>query len=696
MRRWMFWLPKSLPVPAREALSRDHLIAVADQLRDQQHWLAAADAYRAVVSHYPDWAPIWVQLGHALKEAGNIAGAEAAYRHALAVEPRSPDGHVQLGHALKLQGRKDEAIAAYATALQIESGFGPALQELIALGYGPLAGSATGYGQAGLHDLLRMTRDIRAMLERVERMLPDIASLASIAIGQYGLFRSLYRLPPPPVAARSRHWAVLIAAHDGEIGETLASVARQSLAPSQVWLAGATQAACDLATQCGNDGFAGRVALWSTVVPAEVSEEWLLVLAKGAVLHPLALEWLDWAAANCNALAIYPDEDWAGLDAAEPVPNFKPAYDRFAEPGLYDHAVVAVRADLIEAGRDIAIADLITAAADRDGVGHLARVLATRPGPPPHPGDPALPQVNPALSGRIAIIVPTRDGVATLRPCIEALQRLAARPGDLDFVILDHQSVGSDTRAYLTQLAEAPAAAVLRVETAFNWSQLNNTGAAASRADFLLFINDDVEIQTMGWDDILRSDLAMEGIGAVGARLCYPDGSLQHGGMVFGPDDRCEHDGVGIGRIPAQIAARWVMRRQVGAVTGAFIACRAETFKAAGGFDPMLPIWFNDVDFCLRLRRDGLAILYDPSLSGLHHESRTLSIGAEDKLRRQIWDRSLAEMRRRWGQAMCVDPGFNPHFARVGRPFEALREPALALVAAQLRHTERWGLGTSV
>ena len=135
--------------------------------------------------------------------------------------------------------------------------------------------------------------------------------------------------------------------------------------------------------------------------------------------------------------------------------------------------------------------------------------------------------------------------------------------------------------------------------------------------------------------------------------------------------------------MPPDIQARWTTRRLVGAVTGAFLACRRADFATLAGFDAAhLPIWFNDVDFCLRLRRAGRLILYAPEIVATHHESRTLSAQPEDARRRAIWTDSLGAMRRRWGAALETDPGFNPHFARTGRPFESMIEPSMAAVRA--------------
>ena len=673
------------------------LTAIADRFRDDRRWPQAAVAYGRVVQKYPLRAPIWVQFGHAQKEAGDLPGAETAYRRALALDPRNADCHVQLGHALKLQGQREAAIAAYAAALQVDRNCDAALHELLALGEGPAAGQASGLGLHGLQDVLATMAAMRRSLAALERALPDIASLASIAVGRYDLFRQNYRLPAPPAPIAPLSWAVVVLAGDSDCVPALRSLAAQTLAPRQVVIRGATAAAIGRAAQSDYYGLRCRVGAVEPRASQALFDngiDWVLLVAGDVVLADTALAWLDWATANCAADAIYADEAWAGDDARGPIASFKAAYDGFAGAQLYDHAALAIRASALPkmelSAPAATIEAAISAVIQGDGsVGHLARVIAMRPGMPGPPA--AAPDVaaTAGLPGRICAIIPTRDGREMLRTCVAALRDCAARPDDLDIIVIDNGSVTPAMLEFLDQLSAARWVRILRIDEAFNWSRLNNAGAAASDAGILVFLNDDVEIITFGWDDILRACLATPLVGAVGARLNYPDGRLQHAGLVFGPSGRCEHEGVGASQAPPQIAARWTTRRQVGAVTGAFLACRRDTFDRVGGFDTGLPIWFNDVDFCLKLRKRGFRIIFEAALVAIHRESPTLLIGAADPDRQAIWDISLAEMRRRWGDAMSIDLSFNPHFSRGGRPFEALFEPSLAAVQA---HLQRSGL----
>ena len=682
---WRNAQPQSIAQP-EPAAPLDTLIARADALRDDRRWADAATTYQAVLQRAPNRAPIWVQLGHALKESGDLAGAESAYRQALTRAPDTADTHLQLGHVLKLQGRRPAAVTAYATALKADRSCTPALTELIALGEGWEAEQASNLGQHMLAGLLQTAGDLRAALTRLERTLPDAASLVSVPPA---LFQSRYRLAPPPATASAApSWAALVL--DRQTPRALIALLR-SLAQQQPPFTSVTVLSTnadipDVLRRYSDGGLTCPVRIVGpNDVLAPAGCDWLLICASGSTLVPGARAWLDWAAARTASSAFYTDEDGAA-------PVLKAAHDAEADTPLFSHTVLALRnqgdlpaAALLAPDPLQAMAD---SAATRGGTAHLARMLAHRAVEPSAPQGRQQVWGEPRDAQRISVIVPTRNGGAMLRDCLDALRATAAEPSRMDLVVLDNGSDDPVTLSVLADMQALGAASVVRDDGPFNWSRLNNEGVAACQSPLLVFINDDVALATAGWDQILRRQLARPEIGAVGARLDYPDGGLQHGGIVFGPGERAEHEGVAaIGVLP-DIAARWVTRRRVGAVTGALLACRRQDFAAADGFDAAhLPIWFNDIDFCLKLRAAGLAILYEPAIRATHHESRTLTAQGYDATRRAIWDDSLNTMRQRWGDALHTDPGFNPHFARTGRPFELMMEPSTAAIEAHLHRS---------
>jgi cellulose synthase/poly-beta-1,6-N-acetylglucosamine synthase-like glycosyltransferase len=192
----------------------------------------------------------------------------------------------------------------------------------------------------------------------------------------------------------------------------------------------------------------------------------------------------------------------------------------------------------------------------------------------------------------------------------------------------------------------------------FNFSASINAGAAAAAGDHLLLFNDDLEVIEPDWLSAMLEYSQDPGIGAVGAKLHYPDGRLQHIGIVLGVAGVAahafhQHPGVSPG-----YAGSATIVRNYSAVTGACMLTRRAVFEEVGRFDERLPTDFNDVDYCLRLRRAGYRVVFTPWARLYHHESA--SFGA-----RQHEMTELGEMRRRWGPVIDNDPYYNPNLTRV-------------------------------
>ncbi|MBK1662445.1 glycosyltransferase, partial [Paracraurococcus ruber] len=299
-----------------------------------------------------------------------------------------------------------------------------------------------------------------------------------------------------------------------------------------------------------------------------------------------------------------------------------------------------------------------------------ARDAAARPAAPPT---------------RISVIACTRDGGALLRDALSSLAARAAEPALLEALVVDNGSTAPETLAILAEGEARGRFRVLRRDEPFNWSRLNTLAARQATGDILLFLNDDTRMLTDGWDRILRRLLAEPEVGAVGARLLYEDRTIQHAGVLCGLEGLVGHDGVGAAAEAPGPLGRWQVPRQAGAVTGAFLACRRAAFDAVGGFDAQaLPVSFNDVDLCLKLRAAGLAVLYEPRIALLHYESKSRGHDDADPAKQERAEAEQARLRERWGEALLLDPGWNPHWSRWTKPFAALREPSPAEIARHL------------
>ena len=236
----------------------------------------------------------------------------------------------------------------------------------------------------------------------------------------------------------------------------------------------------------------------------------------------------------------------------------------------------------------------------------------------------------------VGIIIPTRDRLDLLRHCIESIEQTSTYR-HYTITIVDNSSRHPETLEYLA----ASKHSVVKFSQPFNYSKIVNFAAANLDADHLLLLNNDMTVLTPGWIEALLEHSQRPEIGAVGARLLFPNGSVQHEGIVCGR-----------GRIAGNVELRWPVVRETSAVTGACLMTRRSVFEEIGGFDETLRVAFNDVDYCLRLRGHGYRVIYTPHAELCHHESASRGrLNPEDDAKSFI---------ARWGNADQIqDPYLN-------------------------------------
>lgn len=269
----------------------------------------------------------------------------------------------------------------------------------------------------------------------------------------------------------------------------------------------------------------------------------------------------------------------------------------------------------------------------------------------------------PAKAPGVTVIVPTRDRLDLLQPCVAGVLERSAYP-DIRLVVVDNGSREAATSAYLDALtARDPRATVIRDDSPFNFPALNNRAVAASRTPLICLLNNDVEPLTPDWLDHLARQALRPEVGAAGALLGYPDGTIQHAGIVCGIGGVAGHL---YKRLPLGDPgpfARLTLTRNVAAVTAACLAARRDVYEAVGGMDAdRLAVDFNDVDFCLRVRAAGYRVVLEPRARLVHHESPSRGLD----LRRADRPRARAEaetMRRRWPAWLEADPFHNPNLS---------------------------------
>ena len=291
----------------------------------------------------------------------------------------------------------------------------------------------------------------------------------------------------------------------------------------------------------------------------------------------------------------------------------------------------------------------------------------------------ALRVVHPLPAGATAtVVIPTRDRLELLRPCLESLEaHRAANRTAMAVTVVDNGSVEPDTLAYLKEAEASGRVRVLRSEAPFNFAAQNNLGFAGSDADLYVMLNNDMEVLTPGWLDALARHALRPEVGAVGARLVYEDLTIQHAGVVTGGmHELTAHEGVGVAGSDGGYMARHARTRRVSAVTGACLATRREVWTQLGGLDAArFAVDGNDVDYCLRAGEAGLAVIYTPDCTLIHHESKSRGFNAKSTAARERGEAETERLRARWGERLRADPFYNPLFDRAAKPFTRLGPP---------------------
>lgn len=398
-------------------------------------------------------------------------------------------------------------------------------------------------------------------------------------------------------------------------------------------------------------------------------ECWVMPVFAGDILAPGAGDAYRRAATPGTRL-VYSDDDLFDARDQRYSPHFKPSWNS----ELFRHldyltgaCIVRVCASTIAMLGDDWPSRIVAAVATaNDGqVSRIARVLHHRRARPAPHLLPAAPIQDTGLA-RMSVIIPTRNGLDLLRTCMEGLSR--TRYPDMEIIVVDNGSDDASVLAYLDGL-RAAGHHVLRHPGPFNFSTLNNHAAAQASGNLLCLLNNDIEIVDPDWLRIMAVQAMRSDVGAVGAQLLYPDGRVQHAGVVLGicggaahahrllrPDDEGYH-------------RRHALPQYTSAVTAACLVVQRARFEAVGGLDEVhFPVAFNDVDFCMRLNRMGWQSLYEPRARLIHHESVSRGFDRDPKGAARL-AAELAELKRAWRTHEAVDPFHHPQLNRFSEQF---------------------------
>jgi O-antigen biosynthesis protein len=358
-----------------------------------------------------------------------------------------------------------------------------------------------------------------------------------------------------------------------------------------------------------------------------------------------------------QAVCCYGDEDQIDDVGAAAAPRLKPGWspELLLSTPYLGRPLVVRRQALLDAG---GVADQpdgdwehdlmlrLTEGTSPESVVHVAEVLyrrrrSTEDSPPSGPGavtaalarrheggsvepgpvpDSWRVRRTPSTPVRVSAIVCFRDGAPFLRACADTVTATSG-PIDLEFVLVDNGSVEPETQTLLSRLAERPDVTVLSDPRPFNWAGLNNAAVTRCRGDMLLFLNNDIEARRVGWLEAMVAQAERPAVAAVGARLLYPTGQLQHAGVVVGLGGAAGHVLCGLPADQPGYGAMAMVTRNCSAVTGAAMAMRRAVFEELDGFDESLGVDLNDVDLCLRAIAAGYRVVYEPQAELIHHES---------------------------------------------------------------------------
>ncbi|MGE5271083.1 MAG: glycosyltransferase family 9 protein, partial [Thiohalocapsa sp.] len=274
--------------------------------------------------------------------------------------------------------------------------------------------------------------------------------------------------------------------------------------------------------------------------------------------------------------------------------------------------------------------------------------------------------------GLVSIVIPTCAAGGLIETCLETLRRLTAYR---DYEIVCIENIAAKDRKWRGWLRRN-ADRVTATQEPFNWARFSNLAAREAKGEYLLFMNDDIEIIEPGWLDALLEHAQRPEIGVVGPLLLYPDRRVQHAGMFLAAMGQARHAFRYAAADDPGYFGLLQMTRNVIAVTGACLMTRRDVFDALGGFDETQSIVNNDLDYALRARQRGLATIYTPHARLVHHESISRA-GLEDAYDEAVFDSKWREV------FVAGDPYFSPHLSKHHDDFAADDEPTQQLVTGR-------------
>jgi glycosyltransferase involved in cell wall biosynthesis/LmbE family N-acetylglucosaminyl deacetylase len=477
----------------------------------------------------------------------------------------------------------------------------------------------------------------------------------------------------------------------------------------------------------------GHIAAASNSALAVATGDFVALLDHDDILANDALYWVVEAInQNMTASVFYSDEDKIGVDGKRCEPYFKSDWnlELFLSQNMISHLGVYRRSLIEKVGRfrpgyegsqdyDLALRCILKLAHSQ--IVHIPRVLyhwrilpgstALSPGEKTYAQKaghralsdyleisnlggqveslpngfyrvhPALPDILPLVS----LIIPTRNALQLVQRCINSILAKTTY-FNYEILLIDNGSDDPAALAYFSDLSKQERIRVIRDDSEFNYSALNNRAVSQANGELIGLINNDIEVISPGWLGEMVGLALRPGVGAVGAKLLYPNDTLQHGGIILGLGGVAGHSHLGIARNDPGYFGRAVLTQSLSAVTAACLVVRKSTYEEVRGLNEIdLKVAFNDVDFCLKLTESGYRNVWTPYAEMYHHESATR--GADDSPEKKArFANEVAYMHQRWGHLFANDPYYNinltltlPSFAPVWPPRQTEMDRVAAL-----------------
>ena len=428
-------------------------------------------------------------------------------------------------------------------------------------------------------------------------------------------------------------------------------------------------------------------------------------------LHPLALYYVvKELIANPNAILVYTDEDFIGENGGRYSPYFKCDfnYDLLLSHNMITHFSVYSKKALLEVGlfnteldgaQDY---DMVLRIFEKYGDSnfiHIPRVLyhwrvheqssssSIEAKPYAHLaaikaiqnhlnriGVDGIVSAAPEVVGcnrvsyglpkempSVEIIILTKDSVHLLRTCIESIINKSTFTNYI-ITIVDNGSSQKETIDYFSSLSKFNFIKIYRDDSEFNFSALNNCAVNKSSADFVLLLNNDIEVITPNWIEEMLGLAIQEKVGCVGARLWYPNDTLQHGGLIMGLGGVAGHSHKFLPKGEFGYANRAALIQSLCGVTAACLLIKREKYLSVGGMDEDFKVAFNDVDFCLRVLKDGNRNIWTPYAELYHHESATRGYENTPEKKLRFHNEAL-RLRELWEEILNSDPYYSPNLS---------------------------------